>query len=69
MANENAEIHINYDEIPDFEIKHMCRTVSAAVNRLLRDPKNQEDFERWRKARQSSGRFWRGNHEKTALYL
>lgn len=51
MANENAEIHINYDEIPDFEIEHMCRTVSAAVHRLLRDPKNREDFERWRKAR------------------
>jgi hypothetical protein len=51
MANENAEIHINYDEIPDFEIEHMCRTVSAAVNRLLQDPKNKADFEQWRKAR------------------
>ena len=51
MANENAEIHINYDEIPDFEIEHMCRTISAAVHRLLQDPKNKEDFERWRKAR------------------
>ena len=51
MANETAEIHINYDEIPDFEIEHMCRTVSAAVNRLLRDPKMQADFEAWRERR------------------
>lgn len=51
MANENAEIHINYDEIPDFEIEHMCRTISAAVHRLLQDPKNKENFEQWRKAR------------------
>lgn len=47
----NAEIHINYDEIPDFELEHMCRTVSAAVHRLLQDPKNKEDFERWRRQR------------------
>ena len=49
--SNNTEIHINYDEIPDFEIEYMCSIVSAAVNRLLRDPKNQEDFEQWRKRR------------------
>ena len=46
-----AEIHISLEEVPEHEIDYMCRTISAAVNRLLRDPKNKEDFERWRKAR------------------
>ena len=49
MANES--VHIELNKLPAHEVDHMCRTVTAAVNRLLRDPKNKEDFERWRKAR------------------
>ena len=49
MANES--VHIELNKMPAHEVDHMCRTVSAAVNRLLRDPKMQADFEAWRKAR------------------
>ena len=49
MANES--VHIELNKLPAHEVDHMCRTVSAAVHRLLQDPKNKEDFEQWRKAR------------------
>lgn len=48
---EPAEIHISFEQVPEHEIDYMCRTISAAVHRLLQDPKNKEDFEQWRKAR------------------
>lgn len=48
---EPAEIHISLEEVPEHEIDYMCRTISAAVHRLLQDPKNKENFEQWRKAR------------------
>ena len=49
MANES--VHIELNKLPAHEIDTLCRTVTAAVHRLLQDPKNKEDFERWRKAR------------------
>jgi len=48
-AADTVEIHLN--EMPQCDVELMCRTISAAVHRLLQDPKNREDFERWRKAR------------------
>ena len=49
MANES--VHIELNKLPAHESDTLCRTVTAAVHRLLLDPKNKEDFERWRKAR------------------
>ena len=46
MATES--VHIDLNELPEYQTADLCRTVSAAVNRLLRDPKMQADFEAWR---------------------
>lgn len=47
-------VEIKLEEVPQCDMELMCRTITAAVHRLLQDPKNKEDFERWKKARASA---------------
>ena len=51
VCTSTAEISISLPEVPEYELEYMCRTISAAVHRLLQDPKNQADFEAWRERR------------------
>jgi hypothetical protein len=39
MANES--VHIELNKLPAHESDTLCRTVTAAVHRLLQDPKNR----------------------------
>lgn len=49
MPEQTVEIRL--EKVPQSDMELMYRTVSAAVNRLLRDPKMQADFEAWRERR------------------
>lgn len=51
VCTSTAEISISLPEVPECELEYMCRTISAAVHRLLQDPKNKADFEQWKKVR------------------
>lgn len=44
-------ITIRLEEVPQCDTELMCRTITAAIHRLMTDPKNRADFEAWREKR------------------
>lgn len=48
------QIEIRLEEVPQCDTELMCRTISAAVNRLMQDEMNRADFEAWREKRNKS---------------
>ena len=46
---KNNQIKIDCTKIPPIEVKILCRTLLAAIEKFYDDPKNRERFEEWRK--------------------
>lgn len=48
---KNNQIKIDCAKIPPIELKILCKTFVAAIEKFYDDPKNRERFEQWQKNR------------------
>ena len=46
-------IVFDIEALADYQKDALCRTVTNSINRLLKDEKNRDDYERWKKEKQS----------------
>ena len=53
MIMSEQTITIRLEEVPQCDTELMCRTITAAIHRLMTDPKNRADFEAWREKRRN----------------
>ena len=48
-----AQIQFDLSAIPKSDIRLLCSTFLSAAKQFYEDPKNLEDFEKWKDARES----------------
>ena len=47
---------IDFSQIPEYEMKALCRTLLQSCREFYSDPKNVEKFERWKAERDKENR-------------
>ena len=55
MMSEEQPL-IDFSQIPEYEMKALCRTLLQSCRELYSDPKNVEKFERWKAERDKENR-------------
>ena len=50
MMSEEQPL-IDFSQIPEYEMKALCRTLLQSCREFYSDPKNVEKFERWKAER------------------
>ena len=64
MMSEEQPL-IDFSQIPEYEMKALCRTLLQSCREFYSDPKNVEKFERWKAERDKDDnrkRSWQSLH-------